>query len=118
MPRALLGGVFTPDGGKELLVEVFTSGRGSQGQPTCESRLSSPLIPGLPDEFAHSVVGGLVGGRLSGGRVIVDRAAFDPVESSPMAFGLAAGLLSVVLESLSEGRDVERVVRDVMKGRS
>jgi hypothetical protein len=101
MPRALLGGAFTPSENKaDLLVEVQTSGAGSSGKPSCKSQLWTPLIPGLPDEFAQSVVDGFIRRPLPAGRVVVDRAAFDPVESSPLAFELAAELLATVLHAI------------------
>ncbi|UYY81980.1 hypothetical protein OIT41_02570 [Arthrobacter sp. YA7-1] len=112
MPRALLGGAFTPgEDGADLLIEVQTSGEDYAGKPSCKSRLWTPLIPGLPDEFAHSVVDGFIRRPLPAGRIVVDRAAFDPVESSPMAFELAAELLAIVLHSSSMGRGVERSAR-------
>jgi hypothetical protein len=43
--------------------------------------------------------------------VVLDRAAFDPVESSPLAFELAAELLAIVLGAMSTGQDIEKVTR-------
>lgn len=108
MPRALLGAAYTPGGGGELLIEAQTSGVSTSGNPSCRSQLSRALVPGLPDEFARSVVDGLVRRALPGGRITVDRAAFDPVESSPLAFELAAELLATVLYAASMELDVEK----------
>jgi hypothetical protein len=112
MPRALLGGAFTPSEGEaDLLIEVQTSGEDSTGTPSCRSRLWTPLIPGLPDEFAQPVVDGFIRRPLPAGRIVVDRAAFDPVESSPLAFELAAELLAIVLHAMLTGREVEQSAR-------
>lgn len=112
MPRALLGGAFTPsEDGADLLIEVQTSGEDCTGKPSCKSRLWTLLIPGLPDEFAQSVVDGFIRRPLPAGRIVVDRAAFDPVESSPLAFELAAELLAIVLHAMLMGREVEQSAR-------
>jgi hypothetical protein len=80
MPRALLGGAFTPSDGDELLIEVLTSGLEMRGERTVVSRLHSSLVCGLPDEFAQFTIDGLAEGGLPAGRIVVDRAGFDPVE--------------------------------------
>ncbi len=49
--------------------------------------------------------------RLPAGRIVVDRAAFDPVESSPMAFELASELLAIVRHAILMGREVEQPAR-------
>lgn len=81
------------------------------GKHSCKSRLWTPLIPGLPDEFAQSVVDGFIRRPLPAGRIVVDRAAFDPVESTPLAFELAAELLAIVLHAMLMGREVEQSAR-------
>ncbi|GAB3566857.1 hypothetical protein GCM10027405_26460 [Arthrobacter alkaliphilus] len=110
-PRALLGGVFQPSRAGELVVEVGATGKTVAGVSSCASQLSSSMVPGLPDEFAQSVAGGLVARPLPGGLIVVDRAAFDPVDSSPFAFFLAAELLAAVLEAKSLDRNVEEAAR-------
>lgn len=115
MPRALLGGAFTPSADSRLVIEVVTSGSSVSGTPTCESQLATRLIPGLPDEFASSVFDGLIRRALPGGRVVVDRAGFDAVESSRMAFELAAELLAVVLAAEALRNDVESAARDAVE---
>lgn len=112
MPRALVGGAFTPSTDSRLVVEVATSGPNVTGAPTCTSELGKPLVPGLPDEFASSVIDGLIRRAPPGGRIFVDRAAFDPVESSPLAFELAAELLAVALAAEARGSDVMSAARD------
>lgn len=107
MPRALVGGVFTPGTDSRLIVEVMTSGPILSGVSSCKSQLGKPMIPGLPNEFASSVAGRLLHRVLPGGRVVVDRAAFDPVESSPVAFELAAELLAIVLAAEALSNDVQ-----------
>lgn len=116
MPRALLGGEFTPSESGELLVELYTSQDVLHGEPTCISGLSSSLVPGLPEEFAAAVLRALVCENLSSGRLVVDRAAFDPVESSPFVFGLASHLLSVALASIYNGTDLEADVISELEG--
>lgn len=111
MPRALLGGVYTPGGENELVIEVGSSGSSLAGAPTCVSQLWRPLVPGLPDEFALPSVDGLLRSALPPGLVVLDRAAFDPVESSPLAFELVAELLAIVLGAMSTGQDIEKVTR-------
>lgn len=91
MPRALLGGTFTPSEDEaDLLIEVQTSDGHSTGKPSCKSHLWTPLIPGLPDEFAQSVVDGFIRRPLPAGRIVVDRAAFDPV-GRVITFGVRTG---------------------------
>ncbi|MBO3094996.1 hypothetical protein [Cellulomonas dongxiuzhuiae] len=114
MPRALVGGAFTPHEGEDLVIEVRTSGTEPAGAPTCASTLWSPLVPGLPEEFVRPSVAGVLKGGLPAGRFTLDRAAFDPVESSPMAFELAGELLAVVLGAMSGGRDVEESARSTI----
>ncbi|MDQ0028783.1 hypothetical protein [Arthrobacter bambusae] len=111
MPRALLGGIFQPSCAGELVVEVGATGKTVAGVPSCASQLSSSMVPGLPDEFARSVADGLVARPLPAGLIVVDRAAFDPVDSSPFAFILAAELLTAVLEAKSLDRNVKEAAR-------
>lgn len=115
MPRALVGGAFTPSTDSRLAIEVATSGQNVSGAPTCPSQLGKPLVPGLPDEFALSVIDGLIRRAPQGGRIVVDRAAFDPVESSPLAFELAAELLAVVLAGEVLGSDVVSAAKDAVE---
>jgi hypothetical protein len=115
MPRALLGGSFVPTNESRLVIEVATSGPSVSGNATCQSQLASPLIPGLPEEFVLSVFNGLTSHPLTGGRLTVDRGAFDAVESSPLAFELAAGLLAVVIAAESLLDKVEPSAREAIE---
>jgi len=84
-PRALIGGKFEP-GGTDLLVDVSISERGKERR-TCRSQLGRRLVPGLPSEFAWPVFDGLRrAAKLPAGQLTVDRAGYDPVESSPLMF--------------------------------
>jgi hypothetical protein len=77
---------------------------------TCPSRLSRPLVPGLPPEFAQATLDGLVRVPVawdSGGFLVVDRAGYDEVESSPVAFELAGGLLVLALLARLRGTDID-----------
>jgi len=98
-PHALLGGEYIP-GGSALQVEIAIGSRRSRGRP-CRSQLAQRRLKvGLPDEYAESVVGGLARTlHLPSGLVRVDRAGYDPVESSLLAFELAAELLGRSLSS-------------------
>lgn len=114
-PRALIGGIFTPAYGRAM-VELAISASDPAADARCNSRLWRPLVSGLPQEFAHSVMGGIVRrARLPVGNLVVDRAGFDPVESSPLAFELAAELLCDVLAAELSGQDVEYVVRSAVE---
>jgi hypothetical protein len=113
-PRALIGGTWTPRVDDGLLVEVGFSGRGLGGVPTCVSVLSRPLVPGLPEEYAQPVVDALLDAGLPSGRIVIDRAGHDPVDSSPSAFRAAAELLAVVLVAESVGGDVEAIAGEAI----
>jgi hypothetical protein len=114
-PRALVGGIFVPsDGG--LTVKVAWSAGDPVAGPACKSQLSrQPLVRGLPEEFARPVMTGITRRlRLPSGVLSVDRGGYDPVESSPNAFELAADLFCVVLAARLAGQDVESAVRDTV----
>ncbi|UJP40992.1 hypothetical protein [Cellulomonas palmilytica] len=115
MPRALLGGSYAPDLSGRLVIEVETSGVDIGGDAACASRLSSTLVRGLPLEFALSAQNGLLRSGLGSGLVRIDRAGFDPVESSGLAFELTAELLAVVLEAMAFGRAFEQDVQAAVR---
>ena len=96
--HALLGGVWLAREGASLEVLVPT---GIPTLPTsdawCTGPLGRSLIPGLPDEFALAVRATLEAAIPVPGVLTVDRAAYDPVESSPAAFRTAATVLAAVL---------------------
>lgn len=110
-PRALLGGEFVPANDDGLIIEVTVLTDLTASVPSCRSQLWRPLMAGLPPEFAQSVIDGIVRRPLPSGRLVVDRAGHDPVESSPLAFELAAELLSAVLAGLAQSEEIEEIVR-------
>lgn len=105
-PRALIGGEFVPGSGRQVSIEVSHSGDLGLGAAADCPSLSRgrPLVAGLPLEFAHAVVDGLVrvtcATGLPAGVLSIDRAAHDEVDSSPIAFERAAGVLRCVLASV------------------
>ncbi len=110
-PRALLGGQFAPSTAQELTCQVLVADQpAGLGQPaTCDSELGRPLVPGLPDEFADSVLEGIAlnaaAAGLPAGQLVVDRAGHDEVNSSPIAFRHTASLLCRVLGAHLKGLD-------------
>jgi hypothetical protein len=98
--RALIGGSFEPaaDGRLSILAGLSgptTSDRGA----ACQGNLGRELVRGLPSEFASSVIVGLLQRNLPSGLITIDRGAFDPVESSGVAFTLAASVLAEVVQA-------------------
>lgn len=115
-PRALLGGQYTPAPTQGLRVEVGLVGEPSFDEATCPSQLWKPLVPGLPEEFIDAVVQGLAEGGLASGVLLVNRGAYDPVESSNVAFRFAGALLASVVAASSSGQPVEPVVMTLLDG--
>lgn len=96
--RALLGGEFVPgDGTTQYDVLVARAPFDNGDEPTCPSQLGRPLVPGLPADFAAAARSGLTADadvdQLPGGRLRVDRAAYDLMGSSEAAFFQAGRLL-------------------------
>lgn len=116
-PRALLGGQLAPSAGQELTCNVLVADQpAGLGQPTtCESELGRSLVPGLPDEFAESVLEGIMlnaaAAGLPAGQLVVDRAGHDEVNSSPVAFKQTASLLCRVLGAYLNGLDPTAAVQ-------
>jgi hypothetical protein len=118
-PWALLGAQFVAGDGDELVFEV---GFGD-GEPTGEggypSRLRKrPFLPGLPEEFAAAVLDGISaeGPLFPAGRVTVDRAGHDEIESSAFVFRQAAQALGCALAAgLRPDADLEAEVRGVVE---
>jgi hypothetical protein len=101
----------TSSRGDRLTVEVRTSGQMALDQsPSYSGSFGHPLIPGLPDEFGAAVMAGLLGEAENAGTLVVDRAAYDLVESSSASFRTAAILLAVVL-NLDPSDNAEASVR-------
>jgi hypothetical protein len=92
IPRALLGGEMRHAGRGARQVRVGQSSTMTLGASrTYASLLKGVLVPGLPPEFAQATLDGVVrvpAHRDSGDLIVVDRAAYDEVDSSPVAFGL------------------------------
>ena len=115
LPRALVGGHFVPDEG-DPVIEIAVSDANLQDGTSVVSRLWRPLVPGLPAEFANAVVDGLRRRPIPRGLLRIDRAGYDPVESSPLAFELAAELLATVIAARAGNRDIESEVRTAIRG--
>ena len=95
-PHALLGGVFHPD---EAGLRVRVASTSATHRRTCRSQLRRRrLIPGLPPEFGAAAADGLLRTiELGPGVLTVDRAGYDPVETSQAIVELAAEILGRVL---------------------
>jgi hypothetical protein len=109
--RALAGGQFTPGSDlTEFEVAVAAAAFDSGVDATCPSRLGKPLVPGLPQDFAPSVLAGVAAGSvhdpLPAGTLRVDRAAYDLMGSSEAAFYQAGLLLRAAFSATIAGIDV------------
>jgi hypothetical protein len=115
-PRALLGAEFTPESGP-LILTIGVSETSSGPTTSCASQLWKPLVAGLPAEFAEAVVAGLLRrhGLLPSGHLRIDRAGYDVVESSPLAFELAAELMVGVIVAELAHSDVQVEVRRLVE---
>ncbi|MEU5692051.1 hypothetical protein [Actinosynnema sp. NPDC020468] len=110
--------VFRDAGGKRLraLLGGHAPGHPPAAVPTAavvHSALSTPLVPGLPDEFAGPVRDHLAA---LGRPVVIDRGAHDEVDSCEEAFRLAAEVLAEVLAPRDLAAWEERV-REVVRRR-
>jgi hypothetical protein len=110
--RALVGGECVPVPGRvRFEVCVGAAAFDSGVPPTCESALGKALVPGLPEDFAPSVLAGLaveqIGNGMPPGIVRVDRAGYDLMGSSVAAFYQAAMLLRTAMAATLAGDDVE-----------
>lgn len=111
LPRALVGGEIRLTGSETRLLKVGQSAQMTLGAAkTCPSLLGRALVPGLPPEFAQATLDGLM--RVpttwdSGGLLVVDRGGYDEVESSPVAFELAGGLLILALLAQLRGTEID-----------
>lgn len=105
--RALIGGEIRASTGIRLHIGVSaTLTRGAAR--SCPSSLYEPLVPGLPDEFARSVLDTLWEGLARVETCLemrIDRAGYDEVDSTPLAFSGAANVLLAVLVGDILGRD-------------
>jgi hypothetical protein len=104
VPRALVGGSFSPQG-SALAIEVGSIGDLTEGSPRrCKSSFNHPLVTGLPEEFAQAALDGLA--RLVDSLILppgvlrIHAAGYDEVESSAMAFERAGGALGWVIQEM------------------
>ncbi|WP_414936207.1 hypothetical protein [Amycolatopsis sp. cmx-11-51] len=119
-PRALIGGQFVPGPGDRTQISVGVAGFGlfgAEDEPTCASRLwNQPFTIGLPSEFARSVARTLgEGPQLPSGMLTIDRAGFDPMNSSEMVFAQTASVLQAVLVARVGGEDADEAARAVVR---
>lgn len=118
--RALAGGEFQVDSSKQGRVEVFHTGRPlGLGEPaTFPSLLGSPLVPGLPVDFASAVLEGLLDAAsqvgLARGYLKLNRAAYDEAESSIRAFRYVSRLLVAAISAKLHGAELDSAIRDVI----
>ena len=76
--------------------------------PSVRALAGRLLIPGLPAEFAQPVLDGVMqASTIAGvaGLLMVDRAAYDPVDSSRRVFLRTSEVLYRLLVSMSQGHD-------------
>lgn len=111
IPRALIGGEMRRTGHSARQVLVGQSSKMTLGAArTCASLFRGMLVAGLPPEFAQAALDGVVrvpAQRDSGYLIVVDRAAYDEVDSSPVAFEFAGGLLVLALLARLAGSDLD-----------
>lgn len=100
--RALLGGELH-DAEQIVLRVAQSSPTGLGAQASCHAQLGRDLVPGLPPEFAGPTLGALDQriADLGSGEIVIDRAAYDEVDSSPFAFERASILLYTLLRCRS-----------------
>ena len=120
--RALLGAQFTVDPLTTVTAfEVpFGEPLGWGSVADCHSELGPPLTAGLPSDFAEAALAGLTGDAEAHpfpcGLLRVDRAGFDEIGSSEMAFKLAGDLLGHVLRAMLRNDDPLAAARAVVHG--
>lgn len=109
--RALLGGTLSPGTDHTTQVVVQVSEDRPSGAPrTYPSAFRHDLVPGLLEEYAKAVPAALMTHFARPGVITIDRGAHDEVDSSVLAFSLAADLLGLVLRHESP-REAEAAVR-------
>jgi len=114
--RALLGGELDRAG--DLCLRVGQSSAIRVGGATsCHSRLGRDLVPGLPPEFAPTVLLTLSKElqTVGSGTVTIDRAAHDDVDSSSKAFEQASVVLLHLLHARALHVDEEAALEDVVR---
>jgi hypothetical protein len=113
--RALLGGELKEAEDRSFRV-AQSSPIGAGGEASCRSLLGRDLVPGLPPEFAEATLKSLVrcSPLLGSGAVVIDRAGYDDVDSSPSAFDHAAMLLIRLLCGRAVVANTETLVNEVV----
>jgi hypothetical protein len=110
--RALIGGELQLTTRSDRNVQIGLSAGLTMGaKATCQSELANALVPELPAEFAEASLDGIVRllmERPAGFLIVVDRAAYDEVNSSQVAYELAGGLLLAALMARLQGSHLDR----------
>jgi len=108
-PSGMIGGSYIPGKAEAAILSVgktgdittgaglgYVSGIGKRG-----------MVLGLPDEFAESVMDGLIRvdpkSGVPAGRVVIDRAAYDEMDSSRSVFERLGGLFLIAVAEMSMG---------------
>lgn len=118
--RGLVGGCFEAGEVGQASLRVFyeEAPLDTGWEARCPSELGPPLSAGLPRDFLSSVLEGLRAGvervHLPPGRLTVDRAAYDGVDSSSRAFSRVSTLLIVAIQSVLSGKDLEITIGDAI----
>lgn len=99
--RALAGGEIRLANQSARCIRIGQASGLTFGSPaTCHSELAEALVPGLPRDFAPATLNGIAtvpADRPAGFIIVVDRAGYDEVDSSEVAFEFASGLLLTAL---------------------
>jgi hypothetical protein len=117
-PRAMLGTSFLPEpGGSTTRIEVGFTREPIGVAEQIPSRLwERPFRTGLPEEFVEAVLEGFAecAASLPPGRVLIDEAGYDEVESSSKIFRQTATVLKASLAAVLGANDPESAVREVV----
>jgi len=111
LPLALVGGEMIRTGDDSRRIRVGQSSGMTLGSvKACRSAFGGSLVPGLPPEFAQATLDGAVrvpADWKSGAELVVDRGAYDEVDSAGVAFERAGGLLVLTLLARLDGSDLD-----------
>jgi hypothetical protein len=115
--RALLGAEFAPDSGTVLELKIGVCPYSDEHvAPTYGGAFQHPLVPGLPEEFAETIVRRVEATQeFRTGTLTIDRAAYDPVDSSYSAFDNACQVLLISLFRDSADQDSSRLIRAALR---
>lgn len=122
--RAMAGGEIRLTHQNARCVRVGqASGLTLGGTAACRSELAKALVPGLPRDFAPATLNGIVKvltEQSPGFLIVVDRAGYDEVNSSEIAFEFAGELLLAALLMRLRGSDLNtltlRRIREFLPG--